>query len=249
MNNIITSLLLFINNAEVQDTNYLIAYGLLKYGEEIENMTLVELAEKCYVSVSAINRFIKIFGYHKYQMFKTLYVKHFIIRKKQMKERIDNKNEEQLHKYLLLLNQCGFCFEDNKEMITKICQKIYQSKRIVLIGSDEMVGHTLRLQGDFCTMGKMVVKDSVFKNNYFVPHDDDFVILLSMNGKVIGLNPYIKDNLEKQNKNVLTIGQSNYLQSLYLSVPKNIDEVFENMIVDIYLQNIVYTYMRDYYEY
>ena len=70
MNNLITSLLIFINNPEVRDTDYQIASCLLSHCHDIRHMTIQELAEKSYVSVSTINRFLKIFGFSRYSIFK-----------------------------------------------------------------------------------------------------------------------------------------------------------------------------------
>ena len=252
MNNFITSLFFFVNNPEVRDTNYQIAYGLLKYGHQIEYMTVQQLADKCYVSVSTLNRFFKIYGFKKYHIFKSSYLSHIIIRKKQMLSRLNRKNNQQLIKVFqsfLTPNQIELI--SSSSLIQQCCQCIQKSKRIILIGSDEMMSFTLRMQTDFLVMNKFVIKDSIYKENYFLPEQDDFIMLFSMAGKIIDSNKKIIQQISEQGSQVLTIGQFDYLKdkAIHLVIPQHLDEVLENMILDYYLQEITYTYMRDYYDY
>lgn len=67
------ALFLFINNPEVRDINYQIASGLLENGHELDYLTINELAERCFVSTSSLNRFFRIYGYNKYMIFKAVF--------------------------------------------------------------------------------------------------------------------------------------------------------------------------------
>ena len=67
------ALFLFINNPEVRDINYQIASGLLENGHELDYLTINELAERCFVSTSSLNRLFRIYGYKKYMIFKALF--------------------------------------------------------------------------------------------------------------------------------------------------------------------------------
>lgn len=66
MNSFFNALFIFINNPEVRDINYQIALGLLEHGHELGSLTINELAEKCFVSTSSLNRFFRIYGYKNY---------------------------------------------------------------------------------------------------------------------------------------------------------------------------------------
>ena len=96
MNNFITTLFHFIINPDIHDSNYLIAYGLIRYGNQIQDISIHELSEKCLVSVSAINRFINLFGFKRYQIFKSTFYNHIKVRESQMLYRYSKKEESQL---------------------------------------------------------------------------------------------------------------------------------------------------------
>ena len=100
MNNLITSLLIFINNPEVRDTDYQIASCLLSHCHDIRHMTIQELAEKSYVSVSTINRFLKIFGFSRYSIFKEVLNQHVHVRYSQMMERLSEQMPNQVESLL-----------------------------------------------------------------------------------------------------------------------------------------------------
>lgn len=64
-------LLTILNNAKDSSTHYHIAEILLKNFARLENMTIVEIAELCFVSKSTISKFIRYMGYEDFAEFKT----------------------------------------------------------------------------------------------------------------------------------------------------------------------------------
>ena len=214
MNCFFNALFMFINNPEVRDINYQIALGLLENGHELDYLTINELAERCFVSTSSLNRFFRIYGY---KVFSSIL-----------------KSED----YERLIDM---------SWVKEVCEMIYNSKRIILIGSDEMASYFSRMQIDFYVMGRLVVKDSIYKTNFFTPEKDDCVILLSMEGRIVDLNPWLLDKMKENNPKMITIGHYDYLQDAYgLTIPQGLDEVLENMILDYYIQEITYYYAENY---
>lgn len=133
--------------------------------------------------------------------------------------------------------------------IINLVDKIYHSQRVIFIGSDEMIYHALRFQGDFCVTGKLVVKSSIYRNAFIAPEKDDFVILCSMTGRIIELNNRLLPKLMQNNSQIMTIGYYNYLNNddMSLIVPKNKSEIDELLILEYYLESILYTYVGKYY--
>ena len=254
MNNFVTTLLQFVNNSDVHDTNYHIAYCLLTHFCDIEKMSVQDLADECFISVSTLNRFFKVYGYKKYSIFKQMVISHLDIRMSQMQYRIKLKNYKQIDSVLssFLDESCyKTIIQESLPIIQQTCEAILKSQRIILIGSDEMISHALRFQGDFCSMNKITIKDSIYPEIFFTPKEEDFVIVLSMSGRIMDLNDNLMNKILINNPQVLMIGNKNYLshKHLFLHIPLGIDEVLENMILDYYLQEIVYKYARDYYDY
>lgn len=251
MNYFISTLFKILNNPDIHDTNYQIAYTLIENCYDIENMTIQELAEKCYVSVSTLNRFLKNYGYNKFTIFKSVFSSHLKIRKTQMLYRMKNKNIDLIIKVLQsCINEEQINNIMDNSLIIKCCENIKRRNRIILIGSDEMMAQCLRFQGDFCTMKKVVIHDSIYKTNFFFPKKDDIVILLSMSGRIIELNDEMLQSIQKNDPFIITVGYEDYVRknNIFLKIPKNLDETIENMIFDYYLQEITYTYMRNYYD-
>ena len=204
MNCFFNALFMFINNPEVRDINYQIALGLLENGHELDYLTINELAERCFVSTSSLNRFFRIYGYIRYV---------------QIQNRINDKDYEMLHKvFSSILKSEDYERLIDMSWVKEVCEMIYNSKRVILIGSDEMASYFSRMQIDFYVMGKLVVKDSIYKTNFFTPEKDDCVILLSMEGRIVDLNPWLLNKMK----------------------------VLENMILDYYIQEITYYYAENY---
>ncbi len=248
MNNFLTSLCKFINNPEEKSINYQIAYTILENCQNIENMTIKNLAEKCYVSPATIIRFLEIYGLKKYAIFKTILMQHINLRKNQMLNRLKEKKYNELDCIIEKI------FSKNEreliqDIILECCQLIKESHRIVLIGSDEMIAYALRMQVDFCVMGKLVIVHSIYPEKMVYPDKEDFIILFSMSGRIIDLSNHLIDYITHHHSSILTISYYQYIdEAKSLLIPKNHDEVIENMILDYFLQELVYTYMRNYYD-
>lgn len=250
MNSFITTLFTIINSSNVRDNNYRIAYCLLEKNKEIEKMSIKELATECQVAQVTLNKFINFFDFQNYSYFRNTYLRHIKIRQLQMLERYNDwkKNNELMKQNDMIYNNKDDIMKYNKKIMNFI-DKIYHSQRVIFIGSDEMIFHTLRFQGDFCAMGKLVVKSSLYKNAFIAPQKDDFVILCSMTGRIIELNNHLLSNLMQNNPQIMTIGYYNYLnnEEMSLIVPKNKSEIDELAIFEYYLESILYTYMGKYY--
>lgn len=244
MNNFITTLLAFTNNPDIKDTNYRIALCLLNHCLDFEKMTILNLAEESYVSVSTVNRFIALYGFKKYSIFRQRYLSHLNVRREQMLKRLKQKKEH-LSADLSLVNQYQL---DNQAIIDQCCLAIFQARRIILIGSDEMCYSTLRFQGDFYMMGKTVLKVSLFEEKGFAFQKDDVILFFSMNGNLLDYNGNILPKLINGEAPVfiLTKMKMTGVQSV-LGIPQGVSELVENMILDYYMQEILYTYMEKYY--
>lgn len=249
MNNFITTLYTIINSSNMKDNNYRIAYCLLKRNKEIEKMSIKELASECQVAQVTFNKFINFYGYPNYSIFRNTYLQHIKIRELQMLERYnDYINHEHTKQIDTIFNNKNDIKIYNKK-ISDYIEKIHHSQRIVFVGSDEMIYHGLRFQGDFCTMGKLVLKSSLYKNAFIIPQKDDFVILCSMTGRIIELNNHLFSNLMQNDPYIMTIGHYNYLhnEDMSLIIPKNKSEIDELSIFEYYLESILYSYMERYY--
>ena len=87
MNVFLTTLLKILNNPEIKSSDYQIACTLVDLSSQISNLTIQELAEKCYVSVSTLKRFFNQYGFNKYSIFKTTFLTQIEVRKSQMRKR------------------------------------------------------------------------------------------------------------------------------------------------------------------
>lgn len=67
---VLSILLRYVNNREKKDNNYHIARAMLDCYEEIPQLTVYDIADKCFVSTAAISRFIRHIGFQSYTAFK-----------------------------------------------------------------------------------------------------------------------------------------------------------------------------------
>lgn len=245
MNNYMTTLLTIVNSSAPKDNDYRIARCLIEKNLEIENMSIKELANECQVAQATLNRFFNFYGFQKYSLFRSNFIQHIKIRQLQMLERYNERKKYDNKKILkTILSEDEYLTVCDDKKIMNCVEKIDKSKRIILVGSDEMIYHALRFQGDFNVMGKPVLKSSLYKNAFIVPEKDDFVFLFSMTGRIVELNSNLLSALSQNHPQIMTIGYYNYLENndMSLIIPKGKSELDELVILEYYLESILYTY-------
>ena len=71
MKNLFYRLIIFLDTAQENDTNYNIAWFMANNFYRIADMRISELAAECFVSPATISRFCRALGYEKFCSFKT----------------------------------------------------------------------------------------------------------------------------------------------------------------------------------
>ena len=66
MKSLFNQLVIYLDTANEIDTNYNIAWYVVRNFSKITDMSINELADKCYVSPATISRFCKSLGYENY---------------------------------------------------------------------------------------------------------------------------------------------------------------------------------------
>lgn len=247
---IVTTLLKIINNSEIKSIEYQIAYKILENTMHIKDMNIQDLAEVCNVSVNSLNKFLRIFGFHNFRIFKSLFVSHIDMRLGQIKMRIRYKDIEKENATLKsFLSDEDYAMVTDEKKFKEICEKIHGSNRVMLVGSDEMKTLALRFEGDLIALGKFVMKNTLYDGLFVEPTKEDVVFVFSMTGRTILMNKTTVDTLDKAKKNTIVVGHDNYLESgQLLYIPKGLSPIFEDFILNYYLERIIYHYMELYYD-
>ena len=68
--NVLTTLLVILNSNDANDTNFIIAKFIIEHIDEIKSMSIYDLADRCFVSRSSVQRFLKNIGYESYTQLK-----------------------------------------------------------------------------------------------------------------------------------------------------------------------------------
>lgn len=251
MNVYITALLKILENPEIKGTHYTIAYYLLMHYDEIQNMTLSQLAQECFVSVSTLKRFFAIYDLHKFTIVKELLLAHQRVRIAQIEERRDNYRQDQIEATLHLLlseEQCQRIL-DEKQLKTLI-QRISLAHRLIFIGSDEMINALLRFQADMASMGKPVINSSVYPSGYISPETDDLVFLFSMTGRITQINQDLAQKIRGLQDRMISVGAKDFANGsfMHLYLPENVDDALTYMVMIYYFESIVYLYKETYYD-
>lgn len=199
---LIYTLLAYINNSLEKDINYSIARSLLDNIHKIEGFSLENAAEACSVAPSTINRFCKRIGFKNFSN-----LRHSVAVSSKYEEAYSFLNKDSFKQQL----------DENLEVIEnipvgqidRIIDHIHQSKRIVILGFEKHQVQAMELQKKLFQLGKFCeCSTNLFKqiNALSDLEADDMVITISIHGNILseGFDTTAKIKTAKGKKLLLT---------------------------------------------
>lgn len=214
---LIYTLLAYINNSLDKDINYSIARSLLENIHRIESFSLETVAEACNVAPSTFNRFCKRIGFRNFSNLRNSVV-------------LSNKSEGSLEDSDTILNAASFTeqLEENVDMIDhipmeqieRIVKLMNESKRIVILSFEKYQVQTLELQkklllaGKFCECDTNLSKQMDALN---VLTGKDMIITISIRGNLLLEEyPFIKKiKTTKSRKLLITFSHAHQYSEIF----------------------------------
>lgn len=173
----------YLYNTEQDDINHLIVKYIKKHINDIENMTIDELANGCFVSKGKISKFCKILGYDNFIAFKddcAKEVKRKSVVIENQKEGLELEFKEHLHKSLCVLErnlmQC-----DPKD-ISLLVRKMIEADYIFLLGTaySNLMCKYLQYECDNFNKDVIVMDEKLHKD--YVMKKKSLMIIVSVEG-------------------------------------------------------------------
>ena len=203
MEQLIYTLLAYINNSLNKDINYHVARGLLEHIHELESFSLESAAEACHVAPSTINRFCKRIGFRNFSSMRNSV--NFPI-----DASLNEMNHTPLHTHELFqqLNEnLAIIDEIPLEQIDRIATRIKKSKRIIILGFEKYQVQAMELQKKLLMLGKL----SECGTNFFKQMDtlseldeEDLIITISIQGNIFSAYfPFIEKFKAAQGQKLL----------------------------------------------
>ncbi|MFS0636819.1 hypothetical protein AB1K84_13025 [Mesobacillus foraminis] len=185
MEQLIYTLLAYINNSLDKDINYSVARSLLENIHKIEGFSLETAAEACNVAPSTINRFCKRIGFRNFSNLRNSVV--FSNKSGAAYEKADSilsaaRFKEQLEENVDMINHIP------NEQIKRVVKLINESRRIVILSFEKYQIQTLELQKKLLLAGKFCECDTnLFKqmDALDVLTEEDMIITISIQGHLL----------------------------------------------------------------
>jgi DNA-binding MurR/RpiR family transcriptional regulator len=218
---LIYTLLAYINNSLDKDINYSIAKSLLENIHKIEGFSLETAAEACNVAPSTINRFCKRIGFINFsnlrnsvsiQVDSSLYDETDTVLSTDL-------FEEQLRENIEIIDLIPM------EQIDRIVKGINESRRIVILGFEKHQVQAMELQKKLFLLGKLCeCSTNLFKQMDTLSSltEEDMIITISIQGNILTGEFSIIEKINSAKGKKLLITFSNAFQD-----SKVFDEVIQ----------------------
>lgn len=215
MNSLIALLCIVINSSFVKDTDYRIALFIIEHLYEMEQITLNEMAEKCYTSVNTLKKFFRMMGDRDLAMLKFHVRNSISVRLGQMQARYSESTYEET------LNRIrAFYPEINdarlNEVIQKINKAIEQCDRVIILGAAFPNALAVNYQEDMIIMHKPVIMApavSSLTGDFDEIRENDFVILTTISGSFFSVYPKRREAVMNLSKLAVITGENTDLSA------------------------------------
>ncbi|WP_160669966.1 MurR/RpiR family transcriptional regulator [Clostridium sp. C8-1-8] len=222
MSDIVHKLLIIINNSNEKDIDYNISWIILQNLNVIPTLSINQLADLCYVSISTISRFCRKLGCTNFSEFKNMLIyeenEYFNPRNKSINM---NVNEDATNLVNMAKKNIDLATEALKiEEIDELASQIHEYKNVAFVGLNTAQTITLDLQGELMVLGKFATVfidiDQQLENIKSLDKDSLLIILSASGGcsYTSRLNDALKQS--KARKVLLTQNKATSLQQ-YIS--------------------------------
>ena len=214
--NLISTLISIINQNNDEDTNSILASFFLNHLEELDTLSVYDIADKCYTSRSSVQRFIKDIGFDSYNNLKNK-VHESLRHNRRYHDFYKTPNFKEAYQ-----NNINKMFEDfdafyESEHLDYFVNLIHISKRVVFSIAEGSSVAPFDFQEALVSLNKTarVITNGTKSTNLLESlTEDDLLITLSMTGNyaLATLND-IKN--VKANKVLITLNHSNIFNEVY----------------------------------
>lgn len=244
MNTVLGLIILIAYNQINKDINYTIAVFILKHFNEIENMSIRSLSQKCFVSTTSIHKFYQSLGFSTYSQFKSKLILTTEIRKNQMKERYHNDEE----KWYAILDQH---YEQNEEIykqIDYIVDKIYEHSSLDIIAAVYPVMLLQSFIEDMAIMNVPININHITYNNNFESLNS-LVFIISLSGRFMNTYPQNYQYLRNSSKELIVFTEEKKTyEDITIHLPDGEHSEIGNLTLLSIFHIIKIRYYRKYYK-
>ncbi len=150
MDLVLHKLMLLINGLNENSTYYNLAVEMIKNIDQLQNLTIYEIAELCFVSTSTLSRFCRLLGYKNFNQFKEAlqesygfeidYDSRYLHSKENLKESLDYMNKMTLTSLKEVYEQIDL------DQLIQLAAMVHDQEEIYIFGSTTYQFLTMYLQ-------------------------------------------------------------------------------------------------------
>ncbi|AOR24392.1 MurR/RpiR family transcriptional regulator [Clostridium taeniosporum] len=217
---IITQLQIIVNTSDEENISFTIAKVLLKsIKNDINDLTINDLADRCYTSISTISRFIKSLGYDSFNELKKKFIERKQIGAELLNDNLENMNfdfkndKEILNSFVQSINVSLKEFIENLDLdaIDNLIDLIYEHKDIYFFGF-QLPGYFMQhLQYLFFNIGKYInfaqgeqEQERLAKQS----NEDSVSIIFSVDGNYLNKKYNVFYTLKEKGGKIILITQN-----------------------------------------
>ncbi len=246
MNTVLALVILLRQNNLKKDTTYMIANYILENINEMENISIKQLSEDCFVSTTSVIKFCSLLGFNGYTDFKRHLLTSFQTRKMQLVEKHKNlKIEDLLNKVKEF--SIDFNSEECMKSVHELVDLIFENKKIHFYGAVFPMNLVQSFVEDMAVMDVPVFVYQIPYGKIEIKSNEGINIIVTLSGRYIETHQNDYRIMCEVNNNTVLISQErknigNVLMNIVL--PQTISSDYDDIVLLLMLDIIKLEYYK-----
>ncbi|MBM6931670.1 MurR/RpiR family transcriptional regulator [[Clostridium] spiroforme] len=247
-------LVMIFDSYDKNSINYILAKYFIDHIHEIENMTLKELSLDSHVSISAINRFLKLLGFNSFKQAKSYVKVGFDLKLKQIRNRYTYFSIEKELDKVEYLSGKNIDREQFVEQIDTLVDMLYNNQNIIILGALYPSAIFLNFLDDMVYFQKkceFIWRNTVDYSSHIEAKEGDILFIVSLTGRLLLMKNGLYSQIQNtKGKTVLISGNESLWDKadLFIKIPtsKGEEKEDQNTVLVELLSIIKFKYYEKY---
>ena len=206
---VLGSCMLITNNLNKKDADYQIASFIIEHFTDIHDISLQDIAQSCYTSISAVKNFFRLYGIQNYSLTKNRMMIEQKSRMEQIERNFESADIQKIQKAMFTISTCETMdLFLQMDKLQQIIEKLHACKRIVIYASTNFIHLLDNFQIDMTMMGRGVLMSPIVHHQMVDLKEEDVVFLVSGTGRSLFDEYFVDKFCDKKNPIIVVSGDN-----------------------------------------
>jgi len=218
-------LVMIFDSYDKNSIDYILAKYFIDHIYEIESMSLKELSLDCHVSISAINRFLRLLGFNSFKQVKSYIKIGFDLKLKQIHDRYTYFQVDREMDKIEYLSGINIDRKQLLQQIDLLVQMLYENHNIIILGALYPAAIFLNFLDDMIYFHKtcqFMWRNTIDYSSSIESKEGDILLIVSITGRLLLMKNGLYSQIQNTKGKIVLISGNEFLWNkadVFIKIP------------------------------